>query len=83
MSVRIVRLIPCPTWTTFLRALAHRRDPEGPAVLLWQRQCHDCGAAIAVSEEVMDQIKVEPGCRLVCEQCVEPDSDAMPAGLNQ
>lgn len=50
--------------------------------MLWQRQCHDCGATIAVSQEVMDELEAEPTSRLVCEQCVGPDPDPVPPQKN-
>jgi hypothetical protein len=84
MPVRIVRLIPCPTWSTFLRSLARQQKPNGPPLLLWQRQCHDCGTTIAVSQEVMKEFEAEPAGRLVCEQCVGPDPEpsVTPAGAS-
>ena len=89
MMVRIVRLIACPSWGMFLRGLAQRREPQGPPMLLWQRQCHDCGITIAVIQEVMKELEAEPTCRLVCEQCVGPDPGSpvtpqpSPSSLNQ
>jgi len=65
--VVIARIIVCPRWEHLIEAL--REDRTHPR-MLWERQCRDCGAAMAVPQDVMDEVENEPSIRLLCDECV-------------
>jgi hypothetical protein len=65
--IAIARIIVCPRWEHLIEAL--REDRTHPR-MLWERQCRECGAIMAVPQDVMEEVEKEPSIRLLCDECV-------------
>ncbi|HZQ21386.1 MAG TPA: hypothetical protein VFA89_01020 [Terriglobales bacterium] len=67
-QTKIIHLIACPRWETFLSALSNHSIYRSPH-RFWNRPCQDCGNTLAVSAEVLQEVQADPNIRLVCEDC--------------